>query len=100
MLSKRNRVRLRQIGRHLIARPKPCHCSKGDCISLSQLSTGREGIVTCNDDLKTIERGLYTGTKVTAFRNDADEPNIVIAVGDSRYVLDRRIALLIRVRVS
>lgn len=100
MLSKRSRVRLRQFGRHFIANPKPCHCSKGDCISLSQLSTGREGSITCNDDIKTIERGLYSGTKVLAFRNDPDEPNIVVAVGDARYVLDRRIALRIRVRVS
>ncbi|MDD4277097.1 MAG: FeoA domain-containing protein [Candidatus Cloacimonetes bacterium] len=34
------------------------------------------------------------------FRNDLDEPNVIVAVGDSRYVLDRRIAQNIRVRVS
>lgn len=99
MLSDRNRVRLRRFGQRLFMRPRDCRCSRGDCINLSRLSAGSEALITHNADLKTIERGLYRGVKVKAFRNDPNEPNLVIAVGDSRYVLDRRIALLIKVRV-
>ncbi len=55
--------------------------------------------MTCNNDIKTIERGLYHGKKVMSQRNEPGEPNIVVAVGDARYVLDRRIARMIRVRL-
>jgi Fe2+ transport system protein FeoA len=80
-------------------RPQTCSCHSGDCISLSELAQGREALITCNNDIKTIERGLYHGKKVYAFRNEPGEPNIVTAVGDARYVLDRRVAKLIKVRV-
>lgn len=63
------------------------------------LQKGQEALITCNNDIKTIERGLYHGKKVKAQRNVTGEPNIVVAVGDSRYVLDRRIARMIRVRL-
>ena len=100
MLSARNRMRLRRYGRRLFMRPRACHCRRGDCITLEQLGEGRSARVTCNNDLRTIERGLYQGVGVTILRNTEGEPNIVVAVGDSRYVLDRRIASLIRVRVD
>lgn len=67
---------------------------------MSDLSKGKSATVYCNSDLRTIERGIYLGALITIFRNDPDEPNIIVAVGDSRYVLDRRIAKDIRVRVS
>ncbi len=100
MLSKRDRVRLSSFGRRIRGRKRVCHCQIGDCISLANLATGQEALITCNNDLKTIERGLYHGKRVIAQRNEPGEPNIVIAVGDSRYVLDRRVAQQIRVRVA
>ncbi|NLW18725.1 MAG: ferrous iron transport protein A [Candidatus Cloacimonetes bacterium] len=99
MLSNRNTNPLRNLGRHFRRRRKACHCKAGDCIGLDGLQSGREALVTCNNDIKTIERGLYHGKKVMSQRNVAGEPNIVVAVGDSRYVLDRRIARMIRVRL-
>ncbi len=33
------------------------------------------------------------------FRNNYDEPNVVVAVGDARYVMDRRIAKTIKVKI-
>jgi len=48
--------------------------------------------------LKIIERGLYLGVLITMFRNDF-ENNVVVAVGDARYVIDRRIAGTIKVKV-
>lgn len=67
---------------------------------MSDITEGNEGVVTCNNDLRTIERGIYSGAKISIFRNESDEPNIIVAVGDARYVLDRRIAETIRVMVS
>lgn len=99
MLSDRHRARLRRIGRKLFMRPQACRCHRGDCVSLAELSEGKSAVITCNSDLATLERGLYHGMTITAFRNQPEEPNIVVAVGDARYVLDRRLALIIRVRL-
>jgi len=67
---------------------------------MSELTEGVTGTVYCNDDLRTIERGIYVGARIMIFRNESEEPNIIVSVGDSRYVLDRRIAMHIRVRVD
>jgi hypothetical protein len=75
-------------------------CALGDCISLDKLPEDQNAIITCNHNLQTIERGLYLGSLITMSRNDLNEPNIIVAVGDARYVLDRRIAKEINVRVS
>ncbi len=88
-------------GRGIFARKPQCAaCKRGDCIPMSDLAKGKSATVHCNTDLRTIERGIYLGALITMFRNELDEPNIIVAVGDSRYVLDRRIAKDIRVRVS
>lgn len=65
-------------------------------------SATQDSVVTiiCNNDHKTVERGLYTGVKVKILRNEPEEPNIVIAVGDARYVLDRRIARRIKIKTD
>ena len=81
-------------------RPRSCQCRSGECTSLAELCAGRLAFVTCNNDIKTIERGLYHGQRVSILRNEPGEPNIVVAVGEARYALDRRIAALIRVRVQ
>lgn len=81
-------------------KPQCATCKRGDCIPMTELEKGRSATVHCNTDLRTIERGIYLGALITMFRNELDEPNIIVAVSDSRYVLDRRIAQEIRVRVS
>lgn len=100
MLSNRNKNRLRQFGRSFSFRQRRCvHCKLGDCVPLSQLQENGIAVVTRNNDLRAIERGLYHGMQVSMFRNESSEPNLIVAVGDARYVLDRRIASLIMVRV-
>ncbi|HOH46538.1 MAG TPA: FeoA family protein [Candidatus Cloacimonadota bacterium] len=98
MLSRRNQVRLRNFGRRMRGGRRVCRVCPGDCVSLSELPTGAKGRVLCNNDTKTIERGLYENSLVEVYRNEEGEPNLIVAVGDSRYVLDRRIASLIRVK--
>jgi Fe2+ transport system protein FeoA len=85
-------------GRAFAGRRK-CTCPSGLCISLSDLHEQDKAKITCNNDLKTIERGLYHGREVSVFRNESFEPNMIVAVGDARYVLDKRVAKLIMVRV-
>ena len=67
----------------------------GDC--LANVAEGNVVVIVCNNDHKTMERGIYTGVQVKVLRNETDEPNLVVAVGDARYVLDRRIAQRIKV---
>jgi len=100
MLSSRNRGRLGDFGRHLGCRRRLRVCEQGECFTLDKLPEGVDAFITCNHNLKTIERGLYLGMQISMFRNDTTEPNIIVAVGDARYVLDRRIARDIRVRTS
>jgi len=69
------------------------------CEDLSQVEAESSVTITCNTDHKTVERGLYVGVQVMVLRNEPDEPNLIVAVGDARYVLDRRIARRIKVQV-
>ncbi len=68
------------------------------CHNLSQAVGGSVVMVTCNQNIRMVERGLYNGISIRILRNNRDEPNLIIAVGDSRYILDRRIAAHIKVR--
>lgn len=99
MLSNRNRVRLRNFGRMFGARRRGCQNPHGACLGLDLLLEGSAAIITCNRHLPTLERGLVHGVQVEMFRNEMSQPNVVIAVGDARYVLDRRIAREIKVKV-
>ena len=99
MLSPRNRSRLQRWGQRMMNRQKTCKFCPGDCMPLADLSSGSSATVMCNHDTKTIERGLYMGAKLDIYRNEAGEPNLIVAVNDSRYVLDRRIAGTIMVKM-
>ncbi len=99
MFNDRNRARLRRFGRRFMHRNVQCPCAAGDCLSLAQVPEGQSAVISCNKNLNTIERGFYLGMKISMFRNDTGEPNLIVAVGDARYVLDRRIAQEIRVRI-
>jgi len=70
----------------------------GKKANLSDAAEDSVVIIICNHDHRTVERGLYTGVQVKILRNEREEPNLVVAVGDSRYVLDKRIARGIKVK--
>jgi Fe2+ transport system protein FeoA len=80
--------------RMLNGKRRKAHC----CSILSDVPAETEVTITCNHNYMTIERGLYTGVRIRVLRNEPSEPNLVIAVEDARYVLDRRIADSIRIR--
>lgn len=73
-------------------------CPKGPWDNLSQATEDSIVTIICNNDFKTVERGLCSGVQVKVLRNEIDEPNLIVAVGDARYVLDRRIAHRIKVK--
>jgi Fe2+ transport system protein FeoA len=45
-----------------------------------------------------MEMGVYVGGVVTVQKNDPAEPNIVIGVGDSRYIIPRTLASRILIK--
>jgi len=100
MLSGRSRVRIRRFGRMLMNQKPACRRLSGECITLDQVPDARSATIYCNNDLHTIERGLCLGAQVYVMRNESNEPNMIVAVGDARYVLDRRSAHKIRVRLK
>ena len=95
MPSRHNRFRFRHRRKH-----KTFIWEAGKCVTLDQLPERCRATVFQNNNLTTIERGLYLGAQITMLRNNDDEPNIIIAVGDARYALDRRIARTIKVRIT
>ncbi len=55
-------------------------------------------LVVANSDRKTMEMGIFNGTRIHLLQNHENEPNLVIALGDSRYTVPREIAAQISVR--
>lgn len=84
---------------HGLGRHRNRTCPHGPFENLSQAQENSTVVITCNNDHRTVERGLCTGVRVRVLRNELDEPNLIVAVGDARYVLDRRIAHRIKVQM-
>lgn len=60
--------------------------------TLNDVPENETAIILCNQHLKTVELGIHPGAEVMVLRNEEGEPNLVIAVGNARYILDRRVA--------
>jgi len=55
-------------------------------------------VVVSNPDKKTMEMGLFRGAPVSVVKNSPGDPNMVVAVGRSRYMISRTTAETIAVR--
>jgi Fe2+ transport system protein FeoA len=55
-------------------------------------------VVVSNKDKKTLEMGLFSGALVTVLQNRPRDANMVVAVGESRYIIDKEAAQKISVR--
>lgn len=54
--------------------------------------------VVCNPDRKTMEMGIYNGSVITVQKNEQTDPNIVVGVGESRYIIPRILAKTILIK--
>lgn len=61
-------------------------------VNLNGAIPGSKYIVKFNPDKKTIEMGIYSGSIISVQKNDLDDPNIIVAVGESRYIIPRKTA--------
>ena len=77
---------------------RQCNCRAAGGMSLNDASEQQRYIIISNPDRKTMEMGVYVGGVVTVQKNDRSEPNIVIGVGDARYIIPRVLATRILIK--
>jgi Fe2+ transport system protein FeoA len=68
-----------------------CRC-KGQQFPLSTAEVGSKHFVIMNPDIKTIEMGIFNGSIITVQKNEESDQNIVVGVGNSRYIIPKTIA--------
>ncbi len=64
---------------------------------LSECKEDTTHIIIDNSDKQSMEMGLFGGATVRVIRNSIGSPNMVVGVGDSRYMLSKDTALKILV---
>lgn len=74
------------------------HKNGAGSIYLTEAEIGKKYVIMNNPDVKTMEMGLYHSGIITVHKNESDNPNIVIGVGESRYIIPRELASKIIVR--
>lgn len=55
-------------------------------------------VVVSNQDRKSLEMGLFTGALVVVIKNRPRDANMLVAAGESRYIIDKEAAVKIQVR--
>ena len=76
--------RLRRGFRHRLRHQEP--------FNLNDAKINQKYIVRFNPDKKTIEMGIYAGSIISVQKNEFDDPNIIVAIGESRFIIPREIA--------
>ena len=71
------------------------HCHN---TTLNNAVVNKKYVILSNPDRKTVEMGVFNGGIITVQKNDSTDPNLVIAVGESRYIMSRAVAERIIVR--
>ena len=65
---------------------------------LSDFAQGADVVVISNGDRKTLEMGLFSGALVHVMKNRPGDANMVVAAGESRYIISKEAAVKIQVR--
>lgn len=68
------------------------------CISLSEAIENYKYIVRLNPDKQTIEMGIASGSMIFVHKNNSNEANMIIGVGETRLIIPRKSAELIKVK--
>jgi Fe2+ transport system protein FeoA len=90
--------------RHRNRKPQRCGRGSGDgqgiCCAhpLSDFAQCADIVVISNSDRKTLEMGLFTGALVKVIKNRPGDANMVVAAGESRYIISKEAAAKIQVR--
>ncbi|MFA7256868.1 MAG: FeoA family protein [Kiritimatiellales bacterium] len=65
---------------------------------LSDFAQGADVVIISNRDRKTLEMGLFSGALVHVMKNRPNDANMVVAAGESRYIISKEAAAKIQVR--
>jgi len=90
--------------RHRNRKPQRCGRGSGEgqgiCCShpLSDFAQGADVVVISNSDRKTLEMGLFSGALVRVIKNRPNDANMIVAAGESRYIIAKEAAQKIQVR--
>ena len=74
------------------------HHGRLRCINLDEAAVGQRYRVIANPDKKTMEMGIYHSGVITVHKNEENNPNIVVGVGESRYIIPRELAKRILIK--
>jgi len=79
--------------------------SEGKCIEQKSISMplatteiDQDYLIVCNPFPKYFEMGLSHGSNIHIIKNNTSDRNLIIGVGESRYIISRNIAKQILVR--
>ncbi len=61
-------------------------------LSLSESMVNRKVTILVNPDRKTVEMGLYPGATASVVKNEPFNPNVIVSVGECRYIIAKSIA--------
>jgi Fe2+ transport system protein FeoA len=90
--------------RHFFRKRQQQRCGRragqGICCAhpLSDFAQGADVVVISNSDRKTLEMGLFSGALVHVIKNRPGDANMVVAAGESRYIIAKEAAAKIQVR--
>ena len=75
-----------------------CRHFKNCCISLNDTMENKKYLIMTNPDKKTNEMGMHAGAIVTIIKNHETDSNLIVAIGDARYIIPRDLAKEISVK--
>ena len=70
---------------------------KSNALPLSECPEEGTRTIVENHDKQSMEMGLFSGARVQVIRNTIESPNMVIAINESRYMLNKETARKIKV---
>lgn len=65
---------------------------------ISDFANGAEVVVLSNSDKQTLEMGIFSGVPIHIIKNRLNDSNMLVAVGESRYIIPKEAAAKIKVR--
>ncbi|KQC10743.1 MAG: hypothetical protein APR54_11710 [Candidatus Cloacimonas sp. SDB] len=68
------------------------------CISLSDAVEDQKYIIRFNPDKQTIEMGIAPSSMIFVHKNNPNETNLIVGVGETRLIIPRNSAELIKVK--
>jgi Fe2+ transport system protein FeoA len=67
-------------------------------LNLCEAKVGEKYVVMNNPDHKIMEMGVFNGCVITVHKNNASDSNIIVAVGESRFIIPKPTACRILIR--